>query len=156
MEVRGPETAEDFAALFRIKLRRGLPESEGGVGGYVRVPDKGSRRKPGWREIGEACLAYGFTGRPVKNICKRLMTVAGEFRMPEEVYGLEGDQCLERLRGLYRPIDGGVVMAEVERYRTHSMAHEEAMRLERIRQRKESLINELRAGRLAREELEKE
>ncbi len=156
LEVRGPETAEDFAALFRIKLRRGFAPEDGGVGGYIRVPDKGSRRNPGWREIGQACLEYGFTGRPVKNICKRLMTVAGEFRMPEEVYALEGDQCVERLRSLYRPIDGAAVLAEVERYRTHSQAHEKAMREERIRSRKESLINELRASRLAQEELRKE
>lgn len=156
MEVRGPETVEDFATLFRHKLRRGLPEAQGGVGGYVRVPDEGSRRRPGWREIGEACLEYGFTGRPVKNICKRLMTLAGEFRMPEEIYGLEGDECVEKLRGLYRPIDGAAVLAEVERYRTHSLAHEEAMREERVRQRKESLLNELRAGRLAQAELRKE
>jgi len=156
MEVKGPETAEDFATLFRFKLHRGFPESEGGVGGYVRVPDKGSRRKPGWREIGQACLEFGFTGRPVKNICKRLMTVAGEFRMPDEAYDLEADECVERLRSLYRPIDGALVLAEVERYRTHSLAHEEAMREERIRSRKESLINELRAGRLAEAELRKE
>jgi len=153
MEVRGPETAEDFTALFRMKLRRGFPEADGGGGGYVRVPEKGSRKKPGWREIGQACLAADFTGRPVKNICKRLMTLAGEFRMPEEVYGLEGDACVERLRQLYRPIDGAVVLAEVERYRTHALAHETAMREERIRQRKESLLNELRASRLARSEL---
>lgn len=154
LEVRGPETAEDFAELFRIKLRRGLPEDQGGAGGYVRVAEKGSRRKPGWREIGEACLAFGFTGRPVKNICKRLMTVAGEFPMPEDVYGLEGDACVERLRPLYRPIDGAAVMAEVERYRTHSLAHEEAMRAERVRRRKEALLEELRAGSLARAELQ--
>jgi hypothetical protein len=156
LEVRGPETAEDFADLFRIKLRRGLPEDQGGMGGYVRVADKGSRRKPGWREIGEACLACGFTGRPVKNICKRLMTVAGEFPMPEDVYGLEGDACVERLRPLYRPIDGAAVMAEVERYRTHSQAHEEALRAERVRRRKEALLEELRAGTLARAELQEE
>ncbi len=153
LEVCGPENAEDFATLFRLKLRRGLPETEGGVGGYVQVPDKGSRHAPGWREIGEVCLEFGFAGRPVKNICKRLMTLAGEFRMPEEVYTLEGEACVARLRELYRPIDGAAVLAEVERYRTHSLAHEEAMREERIRTRKESLINELRAGRLAEAEL---
>jgi len=154
LEVKGPETAGDFAELFRIKLSRGFPEDQGGVGGYVRVADKGSRRKPGWREIGQACLDFEFTGRPVKNICKRLMTVAGEFPMPEDVYGLEGDACVERLRSLYRPIDGAAVMAEVQRYRTHSQAHEEAMRAERVRRRKEALLEELRAGNLARNELQ--
>jgi len=142
-EVKGPETAEDYAALFQIKLRKVIEN------GYIKL---GSKE---WKQIGEKCLGYMLTGRAVKDISKRVIdaltssesgdngTVVSD--SDEFLYNAEGFERIKEAYKKSRSIDSKRLIGLVDDYYHTLRKAEDAHRRNQVDALKQRILIEQQA-----------
>jgi hypothetical protein len=113
----------------------------------------------GWRELGELCAEFKrkdprFTGRPIESVTQKLLSESADFDVPEEWLAnptiflqRSYDEKVALARGLYRPITGEMIAAELERYFSSEQRYVDDARV----QRAERMATELEAQLDARE-----
>lgn len=175
--IDGPETWQDYARLTQIKLSRlmqhklvqvegGLPAPSGpgsaaaaAAAGFKLPNPFAGKKKVSWQELGELCVEFKqkdprFTGRPIESVTQKLLGESADFEVPEEWFSnpaifLEQpyDQKVALITGLYRPITGEMIAAELERYFNSEQRYSDEAKV----QRAERLATELEAQLKARE-----
>jgi len=175
--IGGPEDWDDYAALIGIKLARqiknGLVKVSGEVptvqiaaqtanaaGPHFSLPNPFAGKKSiSWRELGELCAEFKrkdsrFTGRPIESVAQKLMADSADFDVPEEWFSDPAmyrqksyDQKVALIKGLYRPITGEMIAAELERYFNSEQRYADDARV----QRAERMAAELEAQIAARD-----
>jgi SpoVK/Ycf46/Vps4 family AAA+-type ATPase len=112
-----------------------------------------------WRELGELCAEFKrkdprFTGRPIESVTQKLLSESADFDVPEEWFSTPAnflqkgyDEKVALARGLYRPITGEMIAAELERYFNSEQRYADDARV----QRAERVADELEAQIAARD-----
>jgi len=145
---------------------RGQGTGVGGLLGRAKslVPSLQSPvpRTLSWRDLGELCAEFKrkdprFTGRPIESVTQKLLSESADFDVPEEWFGSPAvflqksyDEKVALAHGLYRPITGGMIAAELERYFNSEQRYADDARL----QRAERVAAELEAQLAARDLLD--
>ncbi len=172
--IDGPETWVDYARLTQIKLGRQIKHNLVQVTGTLppiaapaAAPKAGlklanpfaGKKQVSWQELGELCMEFKrkdprFTGRPIESVTQKLFAESADFEIPEEWYTdptifLEQpyDQKVTMLTGLYRPITGAMIAAELEHYFNSEQRYSDDAKV----QRAERVATELEAQLKARE-----
>jgi hypothetical protein len=172
--IDGPESWQDYARLTQIKLARQIKHNLVQVSGTLPAnAAPTAAQKPGfklanpfagkkqisWQELGELCVEFKrkdprFTGRPIESVTQKLFAESADFEIPEEWYTdptifLEQpyDQKVTMLTGLYRPITGEMIAAELEYYFNSEQRYSDDAKV----QRAERVATELEAQLKARE-----
>ncbi|MBA3469988.1 MAG: ATP-binding protein [Herpetosiphonaceae bacterium] len=172
--IDGPETWEDYARLTQIKLARQIKHNLVQVSGTLppmaaptAAPKAGfklanpfaGKKQVSWQELGELCIEFKrkdprFTGRPIESVTQKLFAESADFDIPETWYTdptifMEQpyDQKVTMLTGLYRPITGEMIAAELEQYFNSEQRYSDEAKV----QRAERLATELEAQIKARE-----
>lgn len=112
-----------------------------------------------WRELGELCAEFKrkdprFTGRPIESVTQKLLAESADFDVPEEWFtnpdlylAKPYDERVAMLKGLYRPITGDMIAAELEQY----MASEQRYAAEAKNQKAQRAAADLEAQLAARQ-----
>jgi hypothetical protein len=112
-----------------------------------------------WRDLGELCAEFKrkdprFTGRPIESVTQKLLSESADFDVPEEWFANPAiflqksyDEKVALARGLYRPISGEMIAAELERYFNSEQRYADDARV----QRAERVAAELEAQIAARD-----
>jgi len=112
-----------------------------------------------WRELGELCAEFRrkdprFTGRPIESVTQKLLAESADFDVPEEWFADPAiflqksyEEKVALARGLYRPITGEMIAAELERYFNSERRYADDARV----QRAERMAAELEAQIAARD-----
>lgn len=102
-EVRGAQTPEQFAKLFKIKLRQGIQD------GYIKVKE--------WEKLGRLCKEFGFHGGDVKNISRNVMNYALDSELPDKVFGnIPEEEKRKIIYSLMKPVDDSLLEQTIQRY----------------------------------------
>ena len=172
--IDGPETWVDYARLTQIKLGRQIKHNLVQVTGTLppiaapaAAPKTGlklsnpfvGKKQVSWQELGELCMEFKrkdprFTGRPIESVTQKLFAESADFEIPEAWYTdptifMEQpyDQKVTMLTGLYRPITGAMIAAELEHYFNSEQRYSDEAKV----QRAERVATELEAQLKARE-----
>ncbi len=112
----------------------------------VSSPESPAPRNMSWRELGELCAEFKrkdprFTGRPIESVTQKLLSESADFDVPEEWFVSPAiflqksyDEKVALARGLYRPITGEMIAAELERYFSSEQRYTDDARVQRAEQ----------------------
>lgn len=134
----GPVTPEDFVELMRDKklhehadLLRLSPEE--------------------WLEVGRRCVEYGFSGRNVDSICRKIVTEIQDVDPPEEYYKVGFEERKRILRELSRPMDASKVLSMLQSYNRFEKEAEATAQEQRFSERVKEIVFNLSAQKAAME-----
>ncbi len=127
LHATGPETEQDYVALFKIKLGKG-------IGNYVEVCDRD------WIDVGAKCKEYHFSGRAIKNICLQIMEECNYFEKPGGWYGMAIGEQRSIAPKLFNRVCGKQILEKIELYHADGVRKEQQEHEEKVRE----LANHLR------------
>ena len=87
--VPGPKTAEDFAKLLKIKMRKSISS------GLVNLTEQE------WQELGKRCADADLSGRDAKNVSRVILGNIYDKEEPAEVLKMRPEDQVKALRQVY-------------------------------------------------------
>lgn len=109
----GPQTAEDYAKLFRIKLKDEFKE------GFVKINDLE------WKQIGEKSFKYHFSGRNVDSIAIQLAAEIKKFEKPEGWFKMRYAEKKEFMKKACKTVKASALLEKIESYSKFEREQEE-------------------------------
>lgn len=135
--LQGPCTAEDFVDLMRDKKLKEWRD-------LLTLTDEE------WLEAGRRCLEYGFSGRNVDSICRKIGTEIQDVEPPEEYYKVGFEERKRILRSLAKPLDAQRLAEIMKAYHRFEQEAEAEAQQQRFEERVREIVFSLSAEAAAR------
>lgn len=130
--LQGPCTAEDFVDLMRDKKLKEFRD-------LLTLTDDE------WLQAGRRCLEYGFSGRNVDSICRKIATEIQDVEPPEEYYKVGFEERKRILRSLAKPLDAQRLAGIMQSFHRFEQEAEKEAEQQRFQERVEEIRFHLRA-----------
>lgn len=140
-KILGPTSVDDFVELMKEKKLNEFQD-------LMHLSDEE------WREIGQLCLDYEFSGRNVDNICQKIQVEIQDVEPPDEYYDADFETRKKMLRELARPIDSSRLKDMLKQYKEFEKVASEQVEQERFQARVEEIVLNLSAQRAAMQAFE--
>ncbi|MEM4240339.1 MAG: AAA family ATPase [Candidatus Woesearchaeota archaeon] len=102
IQVKGPQTPEQYVAVFKAKYRSGINS------GYVVVKD--------WEKVGEFAHRFKLSNRDIRNICLDTLKLTKKYERPENFQSMGYNEQVAYLRTQRRKVGDAEVIEGIKRY----------------------------------------